>query len=67
VLAEVDDRVRAPRRVDPAVAGEVVVGRRQLRVVVDADRILAVAARGWIATTTLPSSKPAMTKSLPSM
>ena len=45
VLAEVDDRVRAPRRVDPAVAGEVVVGRRQLGVVVDADRILAVAAR----------------------
>ena len=32
-------------RVEPAVAGQVVVGRRQLGVVVDPDRILAVAAR----------------------
>ena len=45
MLAEVHDRVRAPGRVEEAVAGEVVVGRRQLGVVVDADRILAVAAR----------------------
>ncbi len=45
VLAEVDDRVGAPPRLQPAVHGEVVVRRRQLGVVVDADRILAVAAR----------------------
>ena len=47
VLAEVDDRVGAPHAVDPAIAGQVVVGRRELGVVVDRDRILAVAAR-WL-------------------
>jgi hypothetical protein len=45
VLAEVDDRVGAPGRLQPAVDGEVVVRRGQLGVVVDADRIVAVAAR----------------------
>ena len=45
VLAQVHDRVGAPDGVEPAVAGEVVVGRREPRVVVDADRVLPVAAR----------------------
>ncbi len=51
VLAEVDHRVRAEPALggggrDPAVRGQVVVGRRQVRVVVDRDRVLAEAARG---------------------
>ena len=45
VLAEVHDRVGAPDAVEPPVAGEVVVRGRQLGVVVDADRVVAVAAR----------------------
>ena len=45
VLAEVDERVGAPDAVEPPVAGEVVVRGRQLGIVVDADRIVAVAAR----------------------
>ena len=50
VLAEVHDRVRAEaalalRRGEPAVRAEVVVARRQVRVVVDRDRVLAEAAR----------------------
>ena len=48
MLAEVHDRVGAEpafgaRRGEPAVGGQVVVGRRQVRVVVDRDRVLAEA------------------------
>ncbi|CAM5741350.1 hypothetical protein SHIRM173S_08738 [Streptomyces hirsutus] len=51
VLAEVDHGVRAEAAVlgprgDPAVGGEVVVGGRQVGVVVDGDGVLAEAARG---------------------
>lgn len=50
VLAEVDHRVGAEAAVvgtggDPAVGGQVVVGGREVRVVVDRDRVLAEAAR----------------------
>ena len=50
VLADVHDRVGAEpalglRRGEPAVGGQVVVRRRQVRVVVDRDRVLAEAAR----------------------
>ena len=45
VLAEVHDRVRTPDALDPPVAGQVVVRRRQLGVVVDPHGIVAVAAR----------------------
>ena len=45
VLAEVHDRVGSPDAVEPPVAREVVVRGRQLGVVVDADRVVAVAAR----------------------
>jgi hypothetical protein len=50
VLAEVDHRVGAETAVvgaggDPAVGGQVVVRGRQVRVVVDRDRVLAEAAR----------------------
>ncbi|SCG10355.1 hypothetical protein GA0115255_128022 [Streptomyces sp. Ncost-T6T-2b] len=50
VLAQVDHRVRAETVVlggsgDPAVRGQVVVGRREIGVVVDRDRVLAEAAR----------------------
>ncbi len=47
VLAEVHDRVGAPDALDPPVAGQVVVRRRQLGVVVDPDRVVAVPAR-WL-------------------
>ncbi len=45
VLAEVDDGVGAEAVLQPAVRGQVVVARRQLRVVVDRHRVLAEAAR----------------------
>ena len=50
MLAQVHDRVGAEaalalRRGEPAVGAEVVVRRRQVRVVVDRDRVLAEAAR----------------------
>ena len=45
VLAQVDERVGAPHAVQPPVAREVVVGGRKLGVVVDPDRVVAVAAR----------------------
>ena len=48
VLAEVHDGVRRrspSSRAQPAVGGQVVVARRQVRVVVDRDRVLAEAAR----------------------
>ena len=45
VLAEVHDRVGAPDAIEPPVAGEVVMRGRQLGVVVDADRVVAVAPR----------------------
>lgn len=50
MLAEVDHRVGAesalrPRGGDPAVGGQVVVGGRQIGVVVDRDRVLTEAAR----------------------
>ena len=66
VLAEVDDGVRAPARLDPAVAGEVVVGRRQLGIVVDADRILAVAARRLDRHDDVPELQAGHTRSSPS-
>ena len=43
VLAEVDDGVGAPDVVQPAVEGQVVVGRGEVGRVVDGDRVVAVA------------------------
>ncbi len=40
VFAQVHDRVRAELLVQPAVGGQVVVGRRQVRIVVDRHRVL---------------------------
>ena len=45
VLAEVHDGVGAEPVVQPVVGGQVVVARRQVRVVVDGDRVLAESAR----------------------
>ena len=45
VLAEVDEGVRAPDLVQPAVEGQVVVGRGQVGRVVDGHRIVPVAPR----------------------
>ena len=45
VLAEVDNGVRAEAVFQPAVGGQVVVGGRQVGVVVDRDRVLPEAAR----------------------
>ena len=45
VLAEVHDGVRAETRVQPAVGRQVVMARRQIRVVVDRDGVLAEPAR----------------------
>ena len=39
VLADVHDRVRGELLAQPVVGGQVVVGRRQVRVVVDRDRV----------------------------
>ena len=47
VLADVDDGVGPPRPFQPAVGGQVVVGRRQVGGVVDGDRVLAEAP-GWL-------------------
>ena len=45
VLADVHDRVRGELLPQPVVGGQVVVARRQVRVVVDRDRVGAEAAR----------------------
>ena len=67
VLAEVDDRVGAEARAQPVVGGQVVVRRRQLGVVVDRPPGSSPKPRGgWMATKTLPSCRPASTRSPPS-
>ncbi len=45
VLAEVHDRVGAETLVQPVVCGQIVMARRQIRVVVDGDGVLTEAAR----------------------
>ena len=63
VLAHVHDGVRAEALLQPAVGGQVVVARRQLRVVVDRDGFSPNPRGGWTSSTTLPARSAASTMS----
>jgi hypothetical protein len=66
VLAEVDDGVGAELLDQPPVGGEVVVGRREVGVVVDGYGVLPKPLGGCMPTKTFPKERPATTNSPPS-
>jgi hypothetical protein len=66
VLAEVDDSVSAELLDHPPVGRQVVVGRRQVRVVIYGDRVLPEPPRRLDTDEDVAEAKPATTNSPPS-